>query len=138
MITGGGVTSRERVVIVDRDLDFGLKLADWLASSGYHAVLGRSLDAMLEDIGEMQPGAILLSGDPHDGQRGSDGDATLQAVRTLCPQAPVITLTKPGQAASAGMRVQNRSIKGRSEPAAPNRVEELLRTKLGIPCARVL
>ena len=59
MITGT-VASRERVVIVDRDLDFGLKLADCLASSGYHAVLGRSLDAMLEDIGEMQPGAILL------------------------------------------------------------------------------
>jgi DNA-binding NtrC family response regulator len=137
MITGN-VTSRERVVIVDRDLDFGLKLADCLASSGYHAVLGRSLDAMLEDLGEMQPGAIVLSSDPCDGEWGSDGDATLQEVRTLCPEAPVITLTKPGQAASAGMRLQKRTLEGRSKPMAPNRVEELLRTKLGIPCARVL
>ena len=132
------VASRERVVIVDRDLDFGLKLADCLASSGYHAVLGRSLDAMLEDIGEMQPGAFLLSADPCDGERDIDGNATLQVVRTLCPQAPVITLTKPGQTASAGMRSQKRTIEERSKPTTPNRVEELLRTKLGIPFARVL
>ena len=75
---------------------------------------------MLADIGEMQPGAILLSADPCDEERGSDGDATLQVVRTLCPQAPVITLTKPGQAASAGMRLQKRTIEGRSKPSAPN------------------
>lgn len=137
MITGS-VTSRERVVIVDRDLDFGLKVADWLASSGYHAVLGRSLDAMLEDLSEMQPGAILLSGDPCDGEPDSDGDATLQAVKSLCPQAPVITLRKPGQTALTSMRLQKRTHEGRSKPIAPNRVEELLRTKLGIPCARVL
>jgi len=137
MITGN-VTSRERVVIVDRDLDFGLKLADCLASSGYHAVLGRSLDAMIEDLSEMQPGAILLSDDPCDGELGSDGAATLQEVKSLCPEAPVITLTKPEQAVSAGMRMQKRTIEGRSKPVTPNRVEELLRTKLGIPCARVL
>ena len=127
-MTTGTVASRERVVIVDRDLDFGLKLADCLASSGYHAVLGRSLE----------PGAILLSADPCDGERDIDGNATLQVVRTLCPQAPVITLTKPGQAASAGMRSQKRTIEERSKPTTPNRVEELLRTKLGIPFARVL
>lgn len=137
MITGS-VANRERVVIVDRDLDFGLKLADCLASSGYHAVLGRSLDAMLEDLSEMQPGAILLSADPCDEEQGSDGDATLQVVKSLCPQAPVITLTKPGQAAFAGRRSQKRTTEERSKPIASNRVEELLRTKLGIPCARVL
>jgi len=137
MITGS-ITSRERVVIVDRDLEFGLKLADCLASSGYHAVLGRTLDAMIEDLSEMQPGAILLSTDPCDGEWSSDGDATLQVVKSLCPQAPVITLTKPGHTASAGMRLQKRTTEGRSTPVAPNRVEELLRTKLGIPCARVL
>ena len=61
---GESAVGRQRVVIVDRDLDFGLKLADCLASSGYHAVLGRSLAAVLDDLGEMQPGAILLGSDP--------------------------------------------------------------------------
>jgi hypothetical protein len=42
------------------------------------------------------------------------------------------------KAAFAGMRSQKRTIDGRSKPMASNRVEELLRTKLGIPCSRVL
>jgi DNA-binding NtrC family response regulator len=133
MITGS-IPTRERVVIVDRDWDFGLKLADCLASSGYHAVLGRSLDAMIEDLSEMQPGAILLSADPCEGDFCGDGSAALQVVRTLCPQAPVITLTKSGQET----RSQKRNTDEHLHPLPPNGVEELLRTKLGIPCARVL
>jgi DNA-binding NtrC family response regulator len=134
----GSVAGRERVVIVDRDLDFGLKLADCLASSGYHAVLGRSLDAMLGDLSEMQPGAILLSSDPRDQEVGGNGADTLQAVKALCPGAPVITLIKPRQDTSAGFRSKGRGADDCSSSSDINRVEELLRAKLGIPCARVL
>ena len=81
-MTSWTVAGRERVVIVDRDLDFGLKLADCLASSGYHAVLGRSLDAMLEDLDELKPDAILLSSDPRDQDKGghlADRQSSLSA-----------------------------------------------------------
>ena len=93
MVTEGS-TGRERVVIVDRDLDFGLKLADYLASSGYHAVLGRSLRAMMNDLTEMQPGAILLCSESTDHNLGAEEAEAVQAVKCLYPEAPVITLTK--------------------------------------------
>jgi hypothetical protein len=136
----GSAGSRERVVIVDRDLDFGLKLADCLASSGYHAVLGRSLDAMLGDLSEMRPGAILLGSDPQDQEIAGNGAETLRAVKTLCPETPVMTLMKSRRDTFAEFRSRS---KGRgaddcSSSSKTNRVEELLRAKLGIPCARVL
>jgi DNA-binding NtrC family response regulator len=133
-MTSGTGAGRERVVIVDRDLDFGLKLADCLASSGYHAVLGRSLDAMMDDLGEMQPGAILLSSDPSD-QEKADGTETLEAVKALYPDVAVMTLTKPGQERFAARRLQGGNAMTRATPPQFTRVAELLQGKLGIRCA---
>ena len=56
-------TGRSRVMIVDPEWQFGLKLADCLATNGYHAVLVRDLQSMLTELGEIQPEAILLSSD---------------------------------------------------------------------------
>jgi len=131
------VAGRERVVIVDRDLDFGLKLADCLASSGYHAVLGRSLDAMLEDLGELKPGAILLSSDPRDQDKGGYAADTLQAVKALYPQVPVMTLMKPGRDRFIEVHAQEGHRTTRPVSAQINRVEELLQGTFGISCARM-
>jgi DNA-binding NtrC family response regulator len=135
-MTSGTVASRERIVIVDRDLDFGLKLADCLASSGYHAVLSRSLDAMLPELSEMQPGAILLSSDV----RAQEGDAavaeTLQAVKALCPRAPVINLMKPRHDRFPELFSQRASAGDAATKSA--RMEAFLQGKLGISCARML
>lgn len=133
----GSIAGRERVVIVDRDFDFGLKLADCLASSGYHAVLGRSLDAILDDLSEMQPGAILLSSDPWNRENTDNQRETLRTVKALCPQAPVISLMKPKHDTLTGFGTTQGAAGDYSGPRG-NRVEELLRTRLGIPCARVL
>ena len=132
----GSIAGRERVVIVDRDFDFGLKLADCLASSGYHAVLGRSLDAILDDLSEMQPGAILLSSDPWNRENTDNQRETLRTVKALCPQAPVISLMKPKHDTLTGFDSTQDDAGDYSGPRG-NRVEELLRTRLGIPCARV-
>ncbi|MEX5218928.1 MAG: hypothetical protein AB7G68_20970 [Nitrospiraceae bacterium] len=134
----GSIATRERVVIVDRNFDFGLKLADCLASSGYHAVLGRSLDAILDDLSEMQPDAILLSPEPCDHGIAGEETETLRTVKALCPLAPVITVRKPAQDALPEPSSPHGACGGGSRPSTVNRVEELLRTQLGIPCARVL
>ena len=134
----GSIATRERVVIVDRNFDFGLKLADCLASSGYHAVLGRSLDAILDDLSEMQPDAILLSPEPWDHGILGEETETLRTVKALCPLAPVISVMKPAQDTLPGPSSTHGACDGRSRPSTVNRVEELLRTQLGIPCARVL
>ena len=134
----GSIATRERVVIVDRNFDFGLKLADCLASSGYHAVLGRSLDAILDDLSEMQPDAILLSPEPWDHGIAGEETETLRTVKALCPLAPVISVMKPAQDTLPGRSSTHGACDGGSRPSTVNRVEELLRTQLGIPCARVL
>ncbi|WP_447599398.1 hypothetical protein [Nitrospira sp. Nam80] len=134
----GSIASRERVVIVDRNFDFGLKLADCLASSGYHAVLGRSLDALVDELSEMQPNAILLSPEPRDhGIIGKETE-TLRTVKALCPQAPVISVMKPAHDRLPGPPSTHGACGGGSTPSTFNRVEELHRTQFGIPCARVL
>jgi hypothetical protein len=137
MMTSWTVAGRERVVIVDRDLDFGLKLADCLASSGYHAVLGRSLDAMLDDLDELKPGAILLSSDPRDQEKGGYREDTLQTVKALYPEVPVMALMKPGRDRFIEVRARERNRM--TCPASPqiDRVEELLHGKFGISCARM-
>lgn len=129
-------TGRSRVMIVDPELQFGLKLADCLATNGYHAVLVRDLESMLAELGEIQPEAILLSPDSCDEERGTAEFDTLRAINVLCPQAPVLTLAEPRHEVSAPLSPPIDSLQSRPTPLAQNRVEELLRAKLGIPCVR--
>lgn len=131
-------TARTKVMIVDPEWQFGLELADCLATSGYQAILVRNLESMIDNLGEVQPGAILLHADSYDRRLAEQGSETLQAVKALCPQAPVLTLTKPAQ--DTVTRAQSRQLAFAKRPAdvPPNRVEDLLRTQLGIPCARLL
>jgi DNA-binding response OmpR family regulator len=125
-------------MIVDPEWQFGLELADCLATSGYQAILVRSLESMIDDLGEMQPGAILLHTDSYDDRLAGHGSETLQAVKILCPQAPVLTLTKPRHDSLTERDPRQCTAGEHSPPLPPTRVEELLRTKWGIPCARVL
>ena len=85
-------TGRSRVMIVDPELQFGLKLADCLATNGYHAVLVRDLQSMLTELREIQPEAILLSSDSCEEKRGTAELDTLRALNVLCPQAPILTV----------------------------------------------
>jgi hypothetical protein len=136
-MTSATVAARERVVIVDRNLDFGLRLADCLASSGYHAVLSRSLDAMLEDLGELKPDAILLSSDPWDREKSDNAAEALQTVKALCPEVPVLTLMRPGRDGFTEFPSENNQRTGTTSPRI-NPVEELLHGKLGVRYARML
>jgi ActR/RegA family two-component response regulator len=46
---------RTRVMIVEQDLDFGLKLADWLATHGYQPVFVRTVDAAVDELAQRVP-----------------------------------------------------------------------------------
>ena len=43
-------SERTRVMIVEQELDFGLKLADWLATHGYQPVFVRTVDAAINEL----------------------------------------------------------------------------------------
>ena len=128
--------ARTRVMIVDPEWQFGLELADCLATSGYQAVLVRSLESMLGDLGELQPGAILLRADSRDSKLGGHEPRTLEAVRTLCPQASMLMLAKPDSDTLSA--VSRDKVEQTPPVASSTRVEALLQAKLRIPCARML
>ena len=129
-------TGRSRVMIVDPELQFGLKLADCLATNGYHAVLVRDLQSMLTELREIQPEAILLSSDSCEEKRGTAELDTLRALNVLCPQAPILTVVEPMPDASCTLSPPVDARPSHQAPRGHNRVEELLRANLGIPCVR--
>ena len=135
-INGQQRKARTRIMIVDPEWQFGLELADCLATSGYQAVLVRSLESMLHDLGELQPGAILLRADSRDSKLGGQESRTLETVRSLCPQASMLMVAKPDSDTLPA--ISARAIEQALPAASSTRVEELLQGKLRIPRARVL
>lgn len=129
---------RSRVMIVDAEMQFGLKLADCLATRGYHAVLVRDLESTLAQLVEIQPEAILLSQDSGGSRRNSLGMDALRTVNALCPQAPVLALTQPLHQGLSGVSHSTDTLPERStSPRLEHPVEEVLLATLGIPCVRL-
>ncbi|HKO31412.1 MAG TPA: hypothetical protein VJU54_09750 [Nitrospiraceae bacterium] len=83
---------RTCVMIVEQDMDFGIKLADWLAAHSYQPVLVRSVDAAIEELREISP-QIVFVGRGHSDPTPQDGiSELLLLIQTLCPGVPVITI----------------------------------------------
>lgn len=129
---------RVRIMIVDPELQLGLRLADCLATSGYQAVLVRDLESTLAQLGEIQPAIILLSQDSSEGYPSAAGIDTLRVINRLCPQAPVLTLNRSLHLNMSGT-LQSSDVPPPPPPLALQQrcVEDVLRAQLGIPCMRV-
>lgn len=129
---------RSRVMIVDSAMQFGLKLADCLATRGYHAVLVRDLESTLPQLGEIQPAAILFSHDSGGSHCDTPGMDALRAVNALCPQAPVLALSEPVHPVLSGESRSGDTLSAKSaSPPLEHPVEAVLLTTLGIPCVRI-
>lgn len=129
---------RSRVMIVDSAMQFGLQLADCLATRGYHAVLVRDLESTIGQLGEIQPDAILLSHDSGGSHRETPGVDALRTVTSLCPQAPVLALTRPLHPVLSGACPSTDTLAAQSAtPPLKHPVEQVLLTTLGIPCVRL-
>lgn len=83
---------RPCILIVEEDMDFGMKLADWLASQRYQAVLVRSLQSASTEFLDIRPHAVLVGLT----QTGSAFPIALQklfrTIETTCAHVPVITM----------------------------------------------
>lgn len=83
---------RTRVMIVEPDWDFGIKLADWLAAHGYQPVLVRSINEAIAELSAVRPQAVFIGlGSPDQAAR-IDASEALLLIQTICPRAPVITI----------------------------------------------
>jgi DNA-binding NtrC family response regulator len=83
---------RTRVMIVEQDLDFGLKLADWLASHGYQPVFVRTVEAALGELNDIRPQAIFIGLQSPECEPQMDAFEVLLLIQTICPLVPVITI----------------------------------------------
>ncbi|MCP9465731.1 MAG: hypothetical protein NNA25_13175 [Nitrospira sp.] len=81
---------RRAVLIGTHDLNFGIKLADWLASRGYQAVLIRSWATMLDECRELRPQAVVID-DAQTAQATAPCLAHLvRSIEALYPHAVII------------------------------------------------
>jgi DNA-binding NtrC family response regulator len=79
-------------MIVEYDLDYGIKLADWLATHGYQPVLVRTVEAAIGEVNDIRPQAVFIG--LRSAERGPQMDAfeALLLIQTICPLVPVITI----------------------------------------------
>ena len=91
MMTSRQHGERTRVMIVEQDLEFGLKLADWLATHGYHPAFISTANAAIDGLAGFRPQAVFVG-------LGSTRAARVDMVeiflliQTICPSVPVIML----------------------------------------------
>lgn len=84
---------RTRVMVVEQDLDFGLKLADWLASHGYQPVFVRTVDAAIHELSGVRPRAIFIGLGCSEPAARIDIAEVLLMIQTICPRVPAITIS---------------------------------------------
>jgi len=82
---------RTRVMIVEQDLDFGMKLADWLATRGYQPVFVRTVDAAITELNGVHPRAIFVGLGCSEAAARIDIAEVLLMIQTVCPCVPTIT-----------------------------------------------
>ncbi|MCI0427309.1 MAG: response regulator [Nitrospiraceae bacterium] len=83
---------RTRVMIVEQDWDFGMKLADWLAAHGYQPVLVRDVDAAIAELSDIRPQAVFVGLQDSTRQAQMNVGEVVLMIQTICPLVPVITM----------------------------------------------
>jgi DNA-binding NtrC family response regulator len=86
-------SERTRVMIVEQELDFGLKLADWLATHGYQPVFVRTVDAAINELSGVHPRAIFVGLGCSEPAARIDIAEVLLMIQTVCPRVPAITIS---------------------------------------------
>lgn len=83
---------RPCVMIVQQDLEHGIKLADWLAAHGYQAVLVRSVENAINECYGLKPQAVFIGLSPVEPVSPTLLPRLLHAIETRCPNISVVTM----------------------------------------------
>lgn len=92
MMTSRQNGERTRVMIVEQDLEFGLKLADWLATHGYHPAFISTANAAIDGLAGFRPQAVFVGLDCSARAAQVDMVEILLLIQTTCPSVPVIMM----------------------------------------------
>jgi DNA-binding NtrC family response regulator len=83
---------RARIMIVEQDLDFGMKLADWLATHGYQPVFVRTVETAIDELSSVRPRAIFVGLGCSEPAARIDIAEVLLMIQTVCPSVGVGTI----------------------------------------------
>ena len=83
---------RTRVMIVEQDLEFGLKLADWLATHGNHPALISTVNAAIDGLAGFRPQAVFVGLGCSAPAAHVNMVEILLLIQTICPSVPVIMM----------------------------------------------
>jgi DNA-binding NtrC family response regulator len=83
---------RTRVMVVEQDLDFGMKLADWLAAHGYQPVFVRTVDAAIDGLSGFRPQVVFIGLGWSAPAAQTDMVEILLLIQTISPCTPVIMM----------------------------------------------
>lgn len=92
MMTSRQNGERTRVMVVEQDLDFGLKLADWLATHGYHPAFISTANAAIDGLADFRPQAVFVGLDCSARAARVDMVEVLLLIQSICPSVPVIMM----------------------------------------------
>lgn len=92
MMTSRQHGERTRVMIVEQDLEFGLKLADWLAAHGYHPAFISTANAAIDGLAGFKPQAVFVGLGCCARAAQVDMVEILLLIQTICPPVPVIMM----------------------------------------------
>ena len=85
-------SKRACIMIVDHDWDYGIKLADWLASQRYQAVLVRSFQIAVPEFLDIRPGAVLVGLAQTESAFPLDLQRLFRVIETAGTHVPVIIM----------------------------------------------
>lgn len=85
-------SKRACIMIVDHDWDYGIRLADWLASQRYQAALVRSLQTAVPVFLDIRPGAVLVGIAQTESAFPLDLQRLFCVIETACTYVPVIIM----------------------------------------------
>jgi DNA-binding NtrC family response regulator len=85
-------TERKFVLIVEPDVNIGIKLSDWLAGHGYQTALVRSVEAAIEELSDIRPQLVFVGGGHAEPTAQIEISEILRLIRIVSPGVPMITI----------------------------------------------
>ena len=123
---------RTCVMIVEPDWDFGIKLADWLASQGYQPVLTRTIDAAIVEFGSVRPQAIFIGLQSSVPQSQMNPGEVLLMIQTICPLVPIIAIADEARQVKTQLVFRRGVRRFLVKPVEFSQIGEVLQSELSV------
>ncbi len=123
---------RTCVMIVEPDWDFGIKLADWLASQGYQPVLTRTIDAAIVEFGSVRPQAIFIGLQSSVPQSQMNPGEVLLMIQTICPLVPIIAIADEARQVQTQVVFRRGVRRFLVKPVEFSQIGEVLQSELSV------